>query len=302
MGLLQRQPRRSFIRSAAMLSGAMLSQPLLSAAAMGGQTVLSGHLWVYASRFPPHWDCTPILDEVFSDLSSAGLQGVELMESVLRREDAVPRLNALVSRYSLPVTGTSYYGDMWDAAQRQQILDDVELVVTRLAALNATHIGLTVGDAGRRKTDQELDTQAQVLAEVLDICKRYGIQPNMHNHTVELMDDGRDLKAMIRGVPELKLGPDINWLMRSGVDPVAFIYTYGDKITYLHLRDQNSAGQWTEAVGDGVTDFPAIANALREVGFTGDAAIELAFEGTPTVPVKASWVRSRRYVKKIFNW
>ncbi|MBK1441211.1 sugar phosphate isomerase/epimerase [Parapedobacter sp. ISTM3] len=302
MGLLHRQSRRAFIRSTAMLSGAMLSQPLLSAAAKGQKTVLSGHLWVYASRFPPDWDCTPILDEVFSELSSAGLQGVELMESVLRRDDAVPRLKALVSKYTLPVTGTSYYADMWDASQRQRILEDMEIVVMRLAKLKAAHIGLSVGDAGRRKTDHELDAQAQVLGDVLDICKRHGVQPNMHNHTVELMDDGRDLKEMIRRVPDLKLGPDINWLIRAGVDPVAFIYEHGHKITYLHLRDQDSTGRWTEAVGDGVTDFPAIANALREVGFTGDAAIELAFEGTPTAPVKTSWARSRRYVKSIFNW
>jgi len=302
MGLHQRQPRRSFIRSAAVLSGAMLAQPVFSMAALGRQTVLSGHLWVYASRFPPDWDCTPILDEVFRELSGSGLQGVELMESILRREDAVPRLQALASRYTLPVTGTSYYGDMWDASQRQHILEDVEIVVGRLAQLNATHIGLTVGDAGRRKTDQELETQAEVLVDVLGICARYGIKPNMHNHTVELMDDGRDLKEMIRRVPELKLGPDINWLIRAGVDPVAFIHTYGQKIAYLHLRDQDSAGLWTEAVGDGVTDFRAIANALNEVGFTGDAAIELAFESTPTAPVKNSWARSRRYVKEIFNW
>lgn len=302
MALLHRQPRRSFIRSAAMLSGAMLAQPLLSAAAVGQKTVLSGHLWIYASRFPPDWDCTPILDDVFRELSGAGLQGVELMESILRREDAVPRLQALVSRYALPVTGTSYYGDMWDASQRQHILEDVETVVGRLAQLNATHIGLTVGDAGRRKTDQELDTQADVLVDVLGICARYGIQPNMHNHTVELMDDGRDLKEMIRRIPGLNLGPDINWLIRACVDPVAFIHTYGHQITYLHLRDQDRAGQWTEAVGDGVTDFRAIANALRQVGFTGDAAIELAFDGTPTAPLKTSWARSRQYVKSIFNW
>jgi hypothetical protein len=62
------------------------------------------HLWVYASRFPPDWDCTPIMDEVFSELKYAGLQGVEVMEVHLRQKDAVDRFRNLTARYALPVT------------------------------------------------------------------------------------------------------------------------------------------------------------------------------------------------------
>ena len=31
-------------------------------------------------------------------------------------------LNDLIHKYNLPVTGTSYYGDMWDKNQQQNIL------------------------------------------------------------------------------------------------------------------------------------------------------------------------------------
>ncbi len=67
------------------------------------------HLWVYASRYPPNWDCTPILVDVFSDLIYAGLAGVEVMEILLRRDDAVTRFYDLIHKYNLPVRGTSYY-------------------------------------------------------------------------------------------------------------------------------------------------------------------------------------------------
>lgn len=60
------------------------------------------HLWVYASRYPPNWDCTPILDEVFSDLSYAGYTGVEIMEPILRHEDAVERLKELEKNIHCP--------------------------------------------------------------------------------------------------------------------------------------------------------------------------------------------------------
>jgi sugar phosphate isomerase/epimerase len=90
--------------------------------------------------------------------------------------------------------------------------------------------------------------------------------------------------------------------VRGGVDPVWFINTYGHKMVYLHIRDQDKDGKWTKAVGEGVTDFPAIAQALQKANFKGRAAIELAFEQTPNLPIRQEWVKSRQYVKKVFGW
>ncbi len=73
-------------------------------------------------------------------------------------------------------------------------------------------------------------------------------------------------------------------------------------MVYMHLRDQDAAGKWTEALGEGVIDFPAIAKALKEINFTGKAAIELAFDKSPVHPVREDWKKSRQYVKKVFGW
>lgn len=268
----------------------------------GPGVLVSGHLWVYASRYPPDWDCSAILEEVFSDFAYAGLAGIELMESLLRHDDSVDRINRLIQKYNIPVTGTSYYADMWDKTQRQQILDDVGVVVQRLAGVGGTTFGITVGDAGRIKSGEELDAQADVLHEVLKICQRYNVVPNLHNHTFEVADNLHDLRGTMVRVPDLMLGPDLNWLIRGGIDPVWFIHTYGHRIVYLHIRDQDAAGQWTEAVGEGVTDFRSIAQALRDVHFSGRVAIELAFDRPPSRPIRDSWKLSRTYVKEVFKW
>jgi hypothetical protein len=67
---------------------------------------ISGHLWVYASAHPPEWDATPDLEQVFRDLHLAGYDGVEVMEVILRHDDAVEHLSRLIEQYSLPVTGS----------------------------------------------------------------------------------------------------------------------------------------------------------------------------------------------------
>lgn len=294
--------RRDFIKqsSAAMLA---LGMPNVYGQPQNVKEV-DAHLWVYASRFPPNWDCTPILDEVFADLKYAGYSGVEIMEPILRHDDAVDRLLGLQHKYKLALAGTSYSGDMWKKEDHEKIAEDLDLVTERLHKAGGKMIGLSVGSPGRKKTEEELDVQGELLKKILTICNKNRIEANMHNHTYEMEHDMFDFKGTVQRVPELKLGPDLNWLLRAGVDPVWFINSYGNKMVYMHIRDQRADGKWTEAVGEGDTNFNAISNAFEKINYRGKAAVELAFEpGTdPSRPVKESWKMSRQFVKKIFGW
>jgi sugar phosphate isomerase/epimerase len=263
---------------------------------------LCAHIWVYASKYPPDWDATPVLDQIFSDLSYAGFSGIEIMEPILRHDDAVQRLNELKKKYSIAVSGTSFGADMFKKEEHQKILEDIALITGRLAEVGGTTFGISVGDAGRKKTETELDAQAELLKKLMVICKDNNIEPNLHNHTYEMKYGMHDFKETIARVPELKLGPDLNWLVRAGVDPVWFIKTYGQKMVYMHLRDQGGDGKWTEALGEGVTNFRAISQAFRDIRYKGKAAVELAFEKEPVNPVRESWKKSREYVRKIFSW
>lgn len=307
MKIPHQKSRRAFIKNSALAGAASLLAGMLPLNLVAGSKTkfgipLYGHVWVYASQFPPNWDCTPILPQVFQDFKAAGLEGIELMESNLRNPDIVNILNPLIQQYEVPITGTSYYGDMWNQSQHAAIIEDVQIVVERLAAVGGHTFGITVGDAGRKKTQAELDAQASLLKRVMQICESCAVQPNLHNHTFEVENELHDFRGTIERVPELKLGPDINWLIRAGIDPVWFIDTYGDRMIYLHLRDQKASGEWTRSLGEGVTDFQAIAKALERKGFKGQAAIELAFEEPPTGSVRQEWVKSTAFVREVFEW
>ena len=58
-----------------------------------------------------------------------------MMEIHFRHDDIVARLKELIGKYSLPVTGMSYYANMWNKAEGQMILEDVDLVTQRLSAV-----------------------------------------------------------------------------------------------------------------------------------------------------------------------
>src|SRR5690606_22331924 len=191
----------------------------------------------------------------------------------------------------LPLTGTSYGAQMWDRSKHNEILEDVENIMNNMEKVKARTFGTSVGHPrGRMKTEEELDAQADLLTKLIALSKSRGIVLNLHNHTYEVENNLFDLKGTMKRIPDVKLGPDLNWLLRAGVDPVAFLREYKDKIIFMHLRDQLSNGRWPESIGEGDVDFGEIGNVLDEINFNGDLIIELAHEDgfVPTRPIRES--------------
>ncbi len=301
-----RVTRRHFLKATAAAIGAagcIGAGGAFSAPAGGSKIVVGAHPWVYAAT-QPKYDVTPILDRIFSDMHYAGLDAIELMHTTLLADGAVERIGRLSKKHGLSVLGTSFGGSMWDRAQREQILRDAEVVITRLAKLGGRTLGTSVGHARGVKTAEQLDAQAELLRKMIAVCEANGVVLNLHNHTYEVENGLHDLKGTLERIPEVKLGPDLNWLVRGGVDPVRFIRAYGDQIVFLHLRDQKADGKWSEAMGEGDMDYEAIGKALHDTGFKGDAVIELAHERgfELTRPLRESLRVSRQFVKETLGY
>lgn len=303
MALDRRQFAKGLLATA---TGALLGtscRSTQSSSAVGKRVIVGAHPWVYAAT-QPKYDIYPILDQIFADMSYAGLDGIELVHTALRYPDAVERIRALSDKYALPVIGTSFDGAMWDRTQHEAVYQDAHTVVTRLAKLGGRTLGTSVGRAPQPKTEAQFDAQAELLRKIMALCDDNGVVLNLHNHTYEVENDMHDLKGTLARIPEVKLGPDLNWLVRGGVDPVTFIGTFGRQIVFLHIRDQNADGTWSEAVGEGAMDYVAIGKALRAVNFSGDAVIELAHERDfkPTRPLRESLKMSRAYVRQTLGY
>ncbi|MEW6354758.1 MAG: sugar phosphate isomerase/epimerase [Planctomycetota bacterium] len=264
---------------------------------------IGAHPWVYAAK-QPQYDIFPILDQIFSDMAYAGMGGIELMHTALRHDGAVKRLSELSKKHVLPVIGTSFGGNMWDAQQAKDVVKDAELIIPRLAQLGGTNLGTSVGKAPQPKAPEQFDVQADTLRKIMAVCKDHGVLLNLHNHTYEVENNEHDLRGTLERIPDVKLGPDLNWALRGGIDPVDFIRRHGKRIVFLHLRDQAADGKWSEAMGEGDMDYAAIGKALQAVGFYGDAAIELAHERNfeLTRPLRESLKMSREYVRSTLGY
>lgn len=297
--------RRRFLAVAGTTAavGGLAGRCLVAVEPAAAKVTVGAHPWVYAAT-QPKYDITPILPQIFADMQYAGMDGIELMHTALRPQDAVERIAALSQKHRLAVLGASFGGAMWDRAQHQAVLADAELIIPRLAKLGGRTLGTSVGPAPKRKTDEQLDAQAELLRKIIALGKANGVVLNLHNHTYEVVDDMHDLKGTLARIADVKLGPDLNWLVRGGVDPAKFIRQYGKQVVFLHLRDQKADGRWSEAMGEGDTDYREVTKALREIGFRGDAVIELAHEGNfkPTRPLRESLKMSREFVRKVLGY
>jgi sugar phosphate isomerase/epimerase len=244
-----------------------------------------------------------MLDQIFADVSGAGYDGIELMHTALLPEDAELRLASLSKRYRLRVIGSSFDGPMWNRDTHAGVFTDAGRIVSRLARLGGFTLGVSVGNARAPKTPEQLDAQADLLTRLIALCEAHGVVLNLHNHIYEVQDDEYDLRGTLARVPQVKLGPDLNWLLRAGVDPVAFLRRYGDRVVFVHLRDQHVDGRWSEALGEGDMDYDAIGRALRNVGFSGPAVVELAHERdfVPTRPIRESLRLSLDFARRVLS-
>jgi sugar phosphate isomerase/epimerase len=300
--------RRNFIRNVS-LSGVALSLSdkvifaSLKEKKKRKKLFVGAHVWVYAASQPDR-DVSPILDEIFSDMAYAGFDGIETMEQPLRSTVYTKQIKELIEKYSIKLLGSSYGADMWDKNKHNQIVEDADLIFTNMASSGGRTFGVSVGrPSGRRKTEDELDNQADLLKKLIALGEKRGIVLNLHNHTYEVENGMYDLRGTLKRIPDVNLGPDLNWLLRAGVDPLEFIREFRNQVVFTHLRDQLSNGKWPESVGEGNVNFREIADVLNEIGFHGDVVIELAHENgfVRTRPLKESLKMSRDYLRKTMN-
>ncbi len=297
--------RREFFRNTSLAVAATILAKTLTAGLFtiekSNPTLKVGaHVWVYASK-QPKYDVSPILEQIFSDMAYAGFDGIETMEHPLRSTVYTKQIAELKEKYKIGLIGTSFTAQMWDRTKHSEIYEDCDLIMTNLASVGGRTFGATVGEPhGRLKTEVELDSQAELLKSLISLGNSKGVVLNLHNHIPEVANNMHDLGGTLKRIPDVKLGPDLNWLLRAGLDPIEFLKKYKKQICFMHLRDQLANGKWPEALGEGDVDFKKIGQTIRSIDFKGDIIIELAFENDfiPTRPLKETMKMSRDYLKK----
>lgn len=139
-------------------------------------------------------------------------------------------------------------------------------------------------------TRAEMDYVGDVLKALAPAAEKAKVLLGLED-TISAEDNVRIMERS--GSPAVKVYYDVGNSTLAGFDVVREIRWLGaGRICQIHLKDN------PHFLGEGKIDFPAVLDAMREIGFHGFANLET---DCPTKSVDADMVRNLNYVRDIIQ-
>jgi len=149
-------------------------------------------------------------------------------------------------------------------------------------------------DASRIDTDAEFDNVSETLKHILLMAEKTGIEIHLETS----LPPARFASLLERlPHPLLKANYDSGNSSSLGYKPREEFAAYGKRVGSVHIKDRLLGGG-TVAPGTGNADFPALAESLYMVAYSGDFILQVA-RGVSGDEV--NWIRQNRaFVLKYF--
>lgn len=111
---------------------------------------------------------------------------------------------------------------------------------------------------------------ADMLNKAGETCKKSGIQLGYHSHNFEFppIDGIVPYDYILQNTDKdlLKMEADLFWIIKAGVDPVAYFTKYPGRFPLWHVKDMERGSEQFAEVGHGVIDFDRIFAARELAG------------------------------------
>jgi L-ribulose-5-phosphate 3-epimerase len=287
-------PRRSFLRAGSMA----LAAPLLfhqglhrlraaASVSASGPDSLQGHL--YKTLKIGMVNLPGSLTDKFRVLKEVGFEGVEMDSPGM----SVEATRAAIADSGLPVDGT-VCSTHWSIRHsdpspetRAKALADLQQALRDTHAVGGHTVLLVVGH-GNDGTEREVwDRSVANLRLALPLAAKLGIYiaiENVWNHFLYEHEGPADQSAdKLRDYVDELNSPwvgvqfDIGNHQKYG-KPAEWIRTLGKRIVKLDVKDWGVEAGWAK-IGEGDVDWPAVRQALLDIGYSGWAAAEVAGGG-----------------------
>ncbi len=111
---------------------------------------------------------------------------------------------------------------------------------------------------------------AEMLNKAGEACNRSKIQFGYHSHNFEFPPiDGivpYDLLLQSTDKNLVKMEADLFWIIKAGVDPVAYFEKYPGRFPLWHVKDMERGSEQFAEVGNGIIDFDRLFAARKMAG------------------------------------
>jgi len=116
----------------------------------------------------------------------------------------------------------------------------------------------------------------QTTRACLERAKAHGLKFSIEQHTHTLVPEAASFRRLWEEIrdPALGYNLDAGWTLLQREYPPVAIHKVKHQLLNLHMRDIDGMMRQFPHVGEGVMDFKAIVETLKQVGFEGYASIE----------------------------
>ena len=128
--------------------------------------------------------------------------------------------------------------------------------------------------------DLLIDSYKKALA----IAKKYGLRMSIECFPHSMISTPHAMLKVLEDVGDDDFGIqlDTNHLIDQHIDPEWTIYVLGGKrIFNVHCKDNDSISRGNIPAGCGICEYTAVIQALKNVGYQGNLAVELEFTDNP---------------------
>ena len=118
----------------------------------------------------------------------------------------------------------------------------------------------------------------------LKIAKSFGLRMSIECFPFSMVSTPHAMLKVLEdiGDPDFGIQLDTNHLIAQRIDPEWTVYILGGKSIFnMHCKDHDSISRGNIPAGCGITDYTAVINALKNVGYKGNLTVELEFTDNP---------------------
>jgi inosose dehydratase len=240
------------------------------------------------------------LASVLSDISEVGFAGVEL-GGKFPRDPA--QLKALLDRYRLALVGGWYSSALLDRDAESEIealrshLELLQAMGSRVFIIAETSNAIH-GDRGRPLngspdlSDDQWKLFGERMTKVGDFVARQGLRLAYHHHLGTVVESGDELDQFLANTGKsVGLTLDTGHAALGGIDPVAVLQRFPDRVAHVHCKDVRRTvfdtilaeeSSFLEGVvrgmftvpGDGDLNFQPLFEALSAIDYSGWVIVE----------------------------
>ncbi len=236
--------------------------------------------------------------EEFPLAAEAGLQSIEWIYDAygadvnpIATDAGIAEMKAIAEKYRVGILSicADYFMDFplvrANPLELEHRLESLFWLMRQGQKVGINRIVLPFVDASRISTPEEMTSVVSSLQHALPVAEETRVEIHL-----ETSLDPAGFCVLLAKVPHymLKVNYDSGNSSSLGYHPRDEFAAYGDRVGSVHIKDRVFGGG-TVPLGTGGADLPALFEALRCVGYTGDFILQVA-RGVPGEEL--SWTKN----------